>query len=173
MVHVRVRTRVLEYHMVLTNKTSKSCYHIYGTRVHVYHGICMFVPVCFSTVRRLRRSHYFRVNVNKVQVVLSTGISRRPMKDPGLSGCWWNAARRGKATSVNNASVMPCRLTRQHNVCRAAAVAPTFVVVTPNPRSVNQSPTAGSTPQRNADAADGPSEKRRIERVVVVVCQTQ
>ena len=32
--------------------------------------------------------HYFRVNVNKVQVVLSTGISRRPMKDTGLSGCW-------------------------------------------------------------------------------------
>ena len=41
-----------------------------------------------STVRRLRRSQYFRVNVNKVQVVLSTDISRRPMKGTGLSGCW-------------------------------------------------------------------------------------
>ena len=61
------------------------------------------LPVILSTVRRLRRSHYFRVSVNRVQVVLSTGISRRPMRDTGLSGCWWNAARRGKATSVNNA----------------------------------------------------------------------
>ena len=41
------------------------------------------------------------------------------MKDLGcLVGRRWKAARRGKATTVSNASVTPCLLARLHAVCR-------------------------------------------------------